>query len=48
MQKQVEIIEGLLRAGVSWIIIETATDLTEEAFQELKTQVAKPDPQSTH
>ena len=39
-RKQVEIIEGLLQAGVSWIIIETVTGLTEEAFQKLKAQVA--------
>lgn len=45
---KVEIVEGLLRADVTWDVIEAATGLTEEAFQELKAQVAKPDPQSTH
>ena len=39
-RKQVEIVEGLLRAEVPWVIIETATGLTEATFQELKAQVA--------
>ena len=38
--------EGETRKQVE--IIETVTGLTEETFQELKAQVAKPDPQSTH
>lgn len=37
---KVEIVEGLIRAGIAWDVIETAIGLTEEAFQELKTQVA--------
>ena len=42
-RKQVEIVEGLLRVGVTWDVIEAATGLTETGFQELKTQVTKPD-----
>ena len=37
---KVKIVEGLLRADVAWNIIEAATGLTEEAFQELKGQLA--------
>ena len=47
-QKQVEIVDGFLRVGVTWDVIEAATGLTKASFQELKGQVAKPDPQSTH
>lgn len=39
-RKQIEMIEGCLRVGVTWDVIEAATGLTEEAFQELKAQVA--------
>ena len=42
-RKQVEIVEGLLRVGVTWDVIEAATGLTEAGFQELKARVAKPD-----
>ena len=42
-RKQVEIVEGLLRVGVTWDVIEAATELTEAGFQELKARVAKPD-----
>ena len=45
---KVEIVEGLLRADVTWDVIEAATGITEATFQELKTQVATPDPKSTH
>ena len=42
-RKQVEIVEGLLRVGVTWDVIAAATELTEAGFQELKARVAKPD-----
>ena len=32
---QVEMVEGLLRVGVTWDVIEAATGLTEAKFQEL-------------
>ena len=38
MEKQIEIVEGLLRVGVTWDVIEEATGLTEAGFQELKAQ----------
>jgi hypothetical protein len=34
--KQIEIIEKLLKAGVTWDIIYTATDFDENSFLELK------------
>lgn len=37
-EKQIEIVEGLLRVGVTWDVIEEATGLTEAGFQELKAQ----------
>ena len=40
MEKQIEIVEGLLRVGVAWDVIEEATGLTEAGFQELKRQVS--------
>ncbi len=36
---QVEMVEGLLRVGVTWDVIEAATGLTEAKFQELKAQL---------
>ena len=36
---KVQIVEGLLRAGVTWEVIEAATGLTEADFQELKAQL---------
>ena len=44
MEKQIEIVEGLLRAGVAWDVIEEATGLTEAGFQELKAQPADSGP----
>ena len=48
-RKQVEMVEGFLRVGVTWDVIEAATGLTEAAtglteagFQELKAQLADP------
>ena len=39
-RKQVEIVEGLLRVGVAWDVIEAATGLTEAGFQELRAQMS--------
>ena len=39
-RKQIEIVEGLLRVGVTWDVIEAATGLTEAGFQELKAQLS--------
>jgi predicted transposase YdaD len=39
MQTQVEVIEGLLREGVEWSVIERATGINEAQFQALKHQV---------
>ena len=39
-ETQVEVVEGLLRVGVSWDVIEAATGLTEAKFQELKAQLS--------
>lgn len=36
---QVEMVEGLLRVGVTWEVIEAATGLTETSFQALKAQL---------
>lgn len=38
-RKQVEIIEGFLRVGVTWAVIEAATGLTETNFRALKAQL---------
>ena len=40
---KVQIVEGLLRAGVTWEVIETATGLTEAGFETLKAQLAGSD-----
>ena len=42
-RKQVEIVEGLLRVGVAWDVIEAATGLTEAGFQDLKAQLSGSD-----
>jgi predicted transposase YdaD len=39
IQTQVEVIEGLLREGVEWSVIERATGINEAQFQTLKHQV---------
>ena len=39
MRNQVEVIEGLLREGVEWAVIERATGVNEAQFQALKQQV---------
>ena len=43
MENQVEIVEGLLRVGVTWDVIEAATGLTEASFQALKAQLSGSD-----
>ena len=37
---KVEVVEGFLRVGVSWEVIEAATGLNEARFQALKAQLA--------
>ena len=37
---RVEIVEGFLRVGVTWDVIEAATGLTEAGFQALKAQLS--------
>lgn len=39
-RKQIEMIEGFLRVGVTWEVIEAATGLSEAGFRALKTQLA--------
>ena len=39
-EAQVEVVEGFLRVGVAWDVIEAATGLTESKFQELKDQLS--------
>ena len=46
MEKQIEMVEGFLRVGVTWELIEAATGLTEAGFRELKAQLTGPDSQS--
>ena len=43
MKNQVEVVEGLLRAGVRWDVIEAATGLTDADFQALKAQLSGSD-----
>ena len=43
MENQVEVVEGFLRVGVTWDVVEAATGLTENGFQALKAQLAGPD-----
>ena len=40
---KVQIVEGPLRAGVAWEVIEAATGLTEAGFQALKAGMAGSD-----
>ena len=42
-RKQVEMVEGFLKVGVTWEVIEAATGLTEVSFQALKTQLSGSD-----
>ena len=42
-RKQIEMVEGLLRVGVTWDVIEAATRLTEASFQALKAQLSGSD-----
>ena len=42
-ETQVEVVEGLVRVGVTWDVIEAATGLTEAKFQELKAQLSGAD-----
>jgi hypothetical protein len=39
LRTQVQVIEGLLREGVSWSVIERATGVGEAQFEALKRQV---------
>ena len=39
VEGQVEVVEGLLRVGVTWDVIETATGLNESRFRALKEQL---------
>lgn len=41
----VEMVEGLLRVGVTWDVVEAATGRTEAKFQELKAQLSGSDSQ---
>ena len=43
MENQIEMVEGLLRVGVTWDVVEDATGLTEAKFQELKAQLSGSD-----
>ena len=40
---KVEIVEGFLRVGVNWKLIEAATGLTDAGFQALKAQLSGSD-----
>ena len=39
VEGQVEVVEGLLRVGVTWDVIEAATGLNEARFRALKDQL---------
>lgn len=39
LEERVNVIEGFLRAGATWAMIEEATGVNETQFQELKQQV---------
>ena len=43
MENQIEVVEGLLRVGVTWEVIEAATGLTEAGLQVLKDQLSGSD-----
>ena len=40
---QVKTIEGMLRIGIKWDVIEAATGLNEALFRALKQEVSRPD-----
>lgn len=42
-RKQIEMVEGFLRVGVTWEVIEAATGLTEAGFEALRAQLAGSD-----
>ena len=42
-RKQIEMVEGFLRVGVTWEVIEAATGLTEAGFEVLKAQLSGSD-----
>ena len=43
LEERVRTIEGLMRAGVEWPVIESATGVDREALSALKRQLAGPD-----
>ena len=43
LEERVRTIEGLMRAGVKWPVIESATGIDREALSALKRQLAGPD-----
>ena len=40
MQRDLEVVQGLLQADVAWDVITAATGLTETSFKELKARLA--------
>ena len=42
IQERIQIVQGLIEAGTSWKIIQSATGLTETSFKELKAQETSP------
>ena len=42
-QRDPEVIQGSLQAGITWDVITTATGLTEAGFEELKARLAGSD-----
>ena len=42
-ESQLEVVEGLLRTGLAWDVIEAATGLTEVGFLALKERMADSD-----
>ena len=42
-QRDLEVVQGFLEAGVTWDIITAATGLTEAGFEELKARLAGSD-----
>ena len=43
LEERIQIVQGLIEAGAAWNIIETATGLTQAAFEELKARAADTD-----
>ena len=43
IKTQVEVVEGLLKVGVTWEIIEAATGLNDTGFRVLKDQLSEYD-----